>query len=111
MSDKTLKYQFLERRVRGQACVDIFVLPLPVPRYSFKLGSARVIYGDDEQGEVDIIPYLNSFSYKDAADLLTEVGAEFDRLRDEAKEAAASVISTRLSGKVEVVRKRRPEQT
>jgi hypothetical protein len=106
MTEKHLKYQFMERRVRGQAYVDIHVLQLPVPRYSFKVGSARITYAESGEKQIDTIPYLNSFSYRDAADLLREVGDEFERLRDSVKAETASQISDRLTTQVEVLRRR-----
>ena len=77
MTDKNLKYQFMERRVRGQAYVDIHVLPLPVPRYSYKVGSARITYTETGERQIDTIPYVNAFSYRDASELLKEIGDEF----------------------------------
>lgn len=102
--DTKLRYEFLERRVRGQACVDIFMLPLPVPRYSFKIGSARVTYDGSGEQQVSVIPYLSAFSYSDAAQLLLDVGHEFEGKRDTAKAVATTAISEQL------VYKRRPPE-
>ena len=98
MSDPNvkLKYEFLERRVRGQAFVDIFKLPLPVPRYSFKLGSARVTYDGNGEQQITIIPFLNAFSYIDAAQLLLDVGAESEARRSEAKAASTAAINAHV---------------
>lgn len=94
-----LRYEFLERRVRGQAFVDIFVLPLPVPRYSFKVGSARVVHDGDGVQQVMVIPFLSKFSYEDAAQLLLSVGDEFEKRRDSAKAEASAMIDERLASK------------
>lgn len=96
MSDAKLSYEFLERRVRGQACVDIYKLPLPVPRYSFKLSSARITYDADGRQHVSIIPFLGKFSYVDAAQLLLDVGREFEERREEAKVESAAAINEQI---------------
>jgi hypothetical protein len=96
MSDTKLRYEFLERRVRGQACVDIFMLPLPVPRYSFKVSSARVTQDADGEKRVTVIPFLSAFSYVDAAQLLLEVGHEFEGRRDTAKVEATTAIGAQI---------------
>lgn len=96
MTDTKLRYEFLERRVRGQAFVDIFILPLPVPRYSFKIGSARVVRDADGAQQVMVIPFLSKFSYVDAAQLLLDVGHEFEGRRDDAKAEASALIDEQL---------------
>ena len=106
MTDRNLKYQFMERGVRGQAYVDILVLPLPVPRYSFKVGSARITYTETGERQIDTIPYVNAFSYRDAAELLKEIGDEFERVRESVKAETASQISDRLTTQVEVLKRR-----
>ena len=106
MTDKNLKYQFMERRVRGQAYVDVHVLPLPVPRYSYQVGSARITYTETGERQIDTIPYVNAFSYRDAAELLKEIGDEFERVRESVKAETASQISDSLTTQVEVLRRR-----
>ena len=87
--DERLRYEFLERRVRGQACVDIFVLALPIPRYSFKVSSARVTYDSSGEKMGTTIPFLSTFSFEDASVLLLEVGKEFTHKRTAATEREA----------------------
>lgn len=96
MSER-LKYEFLERRVREQAFVDIYVLRLPVPRYSFRVGSAKIAYNGDGEKQVTPIPFLNMFSYKDASALLLEIGEEFAKKRVAEKAESATAISEQLT--------------
>jgi len=91
-----LRYEFLERRVRGQACVDVFVLPLPVPRYSFKIGAARVSYGKNGEKWVTVIPFISLLSFADAAELLAEVGREFEGRRETAKADSMTAIGEQI---------------
>lgn len=111
MSDESIKYKFLERKVRGQAYVDVHVLPLPVPRYSFKVGALRVTRDENGQDIVREGPWLNSFSFEDAASLLMEVGSEYEEKRDEAKNSVSRRIGevgrdTNKVHRAEVIKKR-----
>jgi hypothetical protein len=97
MSDTKLRYEFLERRVRGQACVDIYVLSLPVPRYSFKVSAARVSYGPDGEKSVTVIPFVSLLSFADASDLLMDVGREFEERRESAKADTMHAIGEQIN--------------
>lgn len=68
----------IDTRVRGQAAVQVSELPLPVPRYSFRVGTAHL-----SEDEVQIKSHLTVFNYEDAAQLLLEVGRKYKALREE----------------------------
>jgi len=70
----------VEKRLRGSVVVEVNELPLPVPKYSFKLGTAR----EDENGQIiDIQPFLSVYNVHDAADLLREVGDKYLAIGEE----------------------------
>lgn len=78
-----------ETRVRNTAVVQVTALPLRVPRYSFKVGTAQY----DEQTQTPKIgPYLTVYNVQDAAILLKELGDKYVALREQkATEAGLNV--------------------
>lgn len=70
----------VEKRLQGNVVVEVNELPLPVPKYSFKIGTAKV---DDNGQIIDIQPFLNVYNVHDAADLLRAVGDKYIAVRDE----------------------------
>lgn len=72
-------WKILETKVRGSAAVQISVLPLRVPRYSFRVGSAQF---DDQSGDVRLGPFVTIFNYEDAAELLKELGKKYSDMRE-----------------------------
>ena len=72
-------WKILETKVRGTAAVQISVLPLRVPRYSFRVGSAQF---DEGSSEVRLGPFVTIFNFEDAADLLKELGRKYSDIRE-----------------------------
>lgn len=72
-------WKILETKVKGTAAVQVSVLPLRVPRYSFKVGSAQF---DEKSGEVRLSPFVTIFNYEDAADLLIALGKKYHDMRE-----------------------------
>lgn len=87
MYDKTKskrpEWRIVERRVNGDAGVIVSELPLPVPRYSFRVGTAKF---DDEKQEMYVTPYLTVFNVDDACDLLREVSDKYIEKREKMKD-------------------------
>jgi len=77
------EWRIVDRRIRGDAGLVVSELPLPVPRYSFKVGTAKF---DDRTGEMYLTPYLTVFNAGDACTLLQEVSDEYTRKREAVKE-------------------------
>jgi hypothetical protein len=73
-------WRIIETRVKGTAAVQVSELPLKVPRYSFRVGSAQI----DEQGGGDmrIGPRLTIFNVQDATELLEELSKKYVDLRE-----------------------------
>ena len=81
----------VETKVKDNVAVQVSELPLRVPRYSFKLGTAQF---NEDTGEMQIGSRLTVFNVVAAAELLTEIGKKYvdkraDRINEiEAKKAA-----------------------
>ncbi len=75
-----LSWRPVERRLgANNAVVEVNELPLPIPRYSFKIGTAKL---DDNGQIIDIQPFLNPHNVIDAADLLRMVGEKYIEIRE-----------------------------
>jgi len=72
------EWRIIATRVKGQAAVQVSELPLPVPRYSFRVGTANFT-----EEEVHVKQHLTVFNYRDAAELLLEVGQRYEERRKE----------------------------
>lgn len=72
------EWRIIATRVKGQAAVQVSELPLPVPRYSFRVGTANFT-----EDEVHVKQHLTVFNYREAADLLLEVGQKYEERRKE----------------------------
>ena len=81
---KRPEWSIVERRVNGDAGVIVSELPLPVPRYSFRVGTAKF---DDEKKEMYVTPYLTVFNVDDACALLREVSDKYIEKREALKDA------------------------
>lgn len=80
---KRPEWKIIDRVVRGDAGVIVSELPLPVPRYSFKVGTAKI---DPDTEEMYVTPYLSVFNSGDAQDLLSEVTDKYTRIREDIKD-------------------------
>jgi hypothetical protein len=69
----------IERKLKGNVVVEVTELPLPVPKYSFKIGTAKI---DDNGQIIDIQPFLSIYNVHDAADLLRSVGDKYLERRE-----------------------------
>jgi len=69
----------IEKKLKGSVVVEVNELPLPVPKYSFKIGTAKI---DDNGQIIDIQPFLNVYNVHDAADLLREIGEKYLSIRE-----------------------------
>lgn len=72
------EWRIVATRVKGQAAVQVSELPLPVPRYSFRVGTANFT-----EDEVHVKQHLTVFNYREAAELLLEVGQKYEERRKE----------------------------
>lgn len=80
---KRPEWRIVERKTRGDAGVIVSELPLPVPRYSFRVGTAKY---DEEIGEMYVTPYLTVFNAGDAYELLAEISEKYIIKREEFKD-------------------------
>lgn len=69
----------IEKKLKGSVVVEVNELPLPVPKYSFKIGTAKI---DDNGQIIDIQPFLSVYNVHDAADLLREIGDKYLSIRE-----------------------------
>jgi len=68
------QWKVVQTEVRDNAAVQVSELPLKVPRYSFKVGTAQL---DEETGDMRIGNRLTVFNVLDAAELLAELGKKY----------------------------------
>ena len=69
----------VEKKLKGNVVVEVNELPLPVPKYSFKVGTAKI---DDNGQIIDILPFLSVYNIHDAADLLRDIGDKYIAVRE-----------------------------
>jgi hypothetical protein len=74
------QWRVIDTRVKENAAVQVSELPLKVPRYSFRAGTAQF---DKDTNEVRIGSRLTVFNVLEAADLLREVGEKYVQLRED----------------------------
>lgn len=68
--------------VKGEnAAVEVSILPLEVPRFSFRVGTAH--FPQYEGDSIKVSPRLTIFNVQDAAELLTELAAKYTKIREE----------------------------
>lgn len=75
-----VKWRIIETRVQDNAAVQVSELPLKIPRYSFKVGTAQL---DEETGDMRIGPRLTSFNFEDAIELLQLLGQKYQDKREQ----------------------------
>jgi hypothetical protein len=76
----TVPWRPVEKRLKGNIVIEVNELPLQVPKYSFKIGTAKV----DPNGQIiEIQPFLSVYNVHEAADLLREVGDKYLAIREE----------------------------
>lgn len=78
-----MSWRPIEKRVKGSVVVEVNELPLPVPKYSFKIGTAKL---DDNGQVIEVLPFLNVYNVHDAADLLRDVGSKYADIRESKQE-------------------------
>lgn len=79
---KRQEWRVIETQVKENAGVEVSMLPLPVPRFSFRVGTAH--YPQEEGGEIKVSSRLTNFNVQDAIDLLEEVSAKYIQIREDA---------------------------
>ena len=72
------KWRPVEIRVRGNVAVEVSELPLQVPRYSFRTGTAHF---DDVANDFSVKPYLTQANGIEGAELLLEVVKVYEAKR------------------------------
>lgn len=68
------QWRVVETRIKGNAAVTVSELPLKVPRYSFKVGTAQI---DEDNDEIRVGSRLTTFNVEDAVILLEELGKKY----------------------------------
>ena len=74
------QWRVLEVVVRENAAVEVCVLDLQVPRFSFRVGTAHFPKYDGDP--VTVSQWLTSFNARDAVDLLSEVETKYTEIRE-----------------------------
>ena len=74
------EWKVIETQVRDNAAVQVSELPLKIPRYSFKVGTAQF---DEETGDMRISNRLSVFNVIDAAELLATLGRKYVDMRED----------------------------
>jgi hypothetical protein len=72
------QWKIVETKVKDDAAVQVSELPLKIPRYSFKVGTAQL---DEETGDMRIGSRLTVFNVEDAAVLLTALADKYVKKR------------------------------
>jgi hypothetical protein len=74
------RWEVVELIVRDQAAVEVSMLPLPIPRFTFRVGTAHF---DPDTKMTRVGPRLTTFNAEDGAELLTEVYKKYNLIREE----------------------------
>jgi len=74
------QWRVIETKIKDNAAVQVSELPLKVPRYSFRVGTAQL---DEDTGEMRIGNRLTVFNVEDAAELLTDLGKKYVDMREQ----------------------------
>jgi hypothetical protein len=105
------RWRILDTVVRGEnAAVEVSILELEVPRYSFRVGTAHFPKYDGDP--ITVSPRLTIFNVQDAADLLADLASKYLKLREdkidevEARKERALTRMKNTSSEVEVLKKR-----
>lgn len=77
--NKNVKWRVVEKALRGNAGVVVSELPLPVPRFSFQVGTIRM---NEEGDDFTVGPRLSVFNAIEAAELLKELGEKYLDIRE-----------------------------
>ena len=76
------KWRILTTEFKGEnAAVEVSILELEIPRYSFRVGTAH--FPRVEGDAITVTPRLTVFNVQDALQLLTEVSAKYLELREQ----------------------------
>jgi len=75
------KWQIIDTVVKGDAAIEISELPLNVPRYSFRIGTAY--FPENEEDAVKVGPRLTIFNVQDAVELLSEAATKYLDIRED----------------------------
>jgi hypothetical protein len=74
------QWAVVETKVEDNAVVQVSELPLKVPRYTFRVGTAQ---WDEDTGEMRIGNRLTIFNVEDAAVLLTALSEKYVKKRQD----------------------------
>lgn len=101
-------WRTLEVVVRDNVAVEVSILDLQVPRFSFRVGTA--FYPQNEGDPISVGPRLTIFNARDGVELLSELEEKYTEIREkkiEELEARKRKATKRANGPVEVVVKRK----
>lgn len=106
------EWEIVEVAVRENAGVEISMLPLQVPRFSFRVGTAH--YPEHEGDSIKISSRLTIFNISDAVDLLADMEVKYTKIREdkiEEMEDRKKRARSRVTGTPEVsVRRESPDE-
>lgn len=98
-------WRTLEVVVRDNVAVEVSVLDLQIPRFSFRVGTA--FYPQNEGDPITVGPRLTIFNARDGVDLLSALEEKYTEIREK-KIEELEARKRRAGGAVEVVVKRKP---
>lgn len=76
------RWRIIDTVVRGEnAAVEVSILELEVPRFSFRVGTAH--FPQFEGDPIKVSPRLTIFNVQDAAELLTELASKYLKIRED----------------------------
>jgi hypothetical protein len=83
-SRERLNWEVIELAIRENVGVEVSMLALEIPRFSFKVGTLR--YPEDGDGTPRIGPWLSIFNCRDGIELLSEMEEKYTEARERAIE-------------------------
>jgi hypothetical protein len=99
------RWRIYDTVVKGEnAAIEVSILELEVPRFSFRVGTAH--FPQYEGDPIKVSPRLTIFNVADAAELLTELAVKYSKLREdkiEELEDRKDRALSRLRGEPEVI--------
>jgi len=76
-----VEWRIIDVVLRDSVGIEVSMLELAVPRFSFRVGTAH--YPTEDGGKVKIGPRLTIFNARDAIDLLIEVEEKYTEIREQ----------------------------
>lgn len=78
------QWEVIEVVTKDNAAVEVSMLDLQIPRFTFRVGTAHYPeLEDDDDAPIRVGPRLTTFNAKDAADILAEVADKYEQIREE----------------------------